>query len=115
ASGVPVSRLPDANLGTSERRKIVVNRPLGSKINWPCGLAPYISVFLPSCSSVIETSVQVPTRSLAVCATASSLGRKTTKINADAVMTAEMMRFMVLLLAVWGMLGLEEHITIPDK
>ena len=42
---------------------------------------------------MIETSVQVPTRSLAVSATASSLGRKTPKISADAVKTDEMMRF----------------------
>ena len=60
-------------------------------------------VFLPSCSIVIETSVHVPTRSLAVvCAADSSLGRKTPKISADAVRTAEMMRFIVLLLAVGG-------------
>src|SRR6202022_2242032 len=37
-------------------------------------------------------------RSLAVSATASSLGRKTPKISADAVKTDEMMRFMVILL-----------------
>jgi hypothetical protein len=40
---------------------------------------------LPSCSSVMETSVHVPTRSLAVVCAATSLGRKTPKIRADVV------------------------------
>jgi hypothetical protein len=38
----------------------------------------------------------------AVCATASPLSRKASKINADAVRTAQLMRFMVLLLVVGG-------------
>src|SRR5271165_2727138 len=119
SSGVPAWRLLDANLERSERVIICEKWPLESNISLPCGLGPKKSVFLPSCSSVLETSVHVPTRSLADCATASSLGRKTPTISADAVMIAEIMRFMVLLFGSGGCslaLGIErtrEHITIP--
>src|ERR1700730_3336249 len=71
----------------------------------------------------METSVHVPTMSLAVvCAAASSLGRITPKISADAVMKGKMRRFMILLLVVGVSslalamecaLRVEEHITIP--
>src|SRR6516225_3380192 len=98
SSDVPASRLADANLGTSGRKNMMEKRPLGAKIAWPCGLAPYISILLPSCSSVTETSVHIPTSSLTVSAPASSMGRKTPKISADAVRAAEIMRFMVSLL-----------------
>src|SRR5271166_31038 len=66
SSEVPASRLLVANLGTSERVIITEKRPLGSSVNWPRGLAPKKSIFLPSYSSVMETSVRVPTSSLGV-------------------------------------------------
>src|SRR5271165_3485328 len=66
SSEVPASRLLDANLGTSERVITTEKRPLGSNVSWPCGLAPKKSIFLPSYSSVMETSVRVPTSSLGV-------------------------------------------------
>src|SRR5271165_2811843 len=122
SSGVPAWRLLDANLGRSDRVMISEKRPVGSYVRWPCGLGPYISVFWPSFSSVRETSVHVPTRSLAVCATASSFGRINPKISANAVRTVEMMRFIILLLGFGGCslalamecsLRVEEHITIP--
>jgi hypothetical protein len=51
----------------------------------------------------METSLHVPTRSLAVvCAAASSLGRINPKISADAVMTGKMKRFMMVLFLVVG-------------
>jgi hypothetical protein len=60
-------------------------------------------LFLPSCSSVTETSVHVPTRFLAVVCAATSLGRKTPKIRADVVMKGKMKRFMGdSILMVWG-------------
>ena len=70
--------------------------PLGSNISLPRGFGPNRSTFLPSSSSVLETSVHVPTSSLADCATASSLGRKIPTISADAVTIAERMRFTAL-------------------
>ena len=125
SSGVPAARLLDANFGRSERVMMTETWPLAARVSWPCGLGPKRSVFLLSCSIVIETSVHVPTRSLAVvCATDSSLGRKTPRISADAVRTAEIMRFILLLLAVGGCsralameraLRLENYITIPAR
>jgi predicted unusual protein kinase regulating ubiquinone biosynthesis (AarF/ABC1/UbiB family) len=38
SSGVPASRLLDANLGRSERVMMTETWPLASYINWPCGL-----------------------------------------------------------------------------
>jgi hypothetical protein len=73
---------------------------------------------------VMETSVHVPTRSLAViCAAASLLGRINPKFSTGAVMTGKIRRFMMLLLLAAGSrslalamehaLRLEEHITVP--
>jgi hypothetical protein len=72
---------------------------------------------------VIETSVHVPTRSSAVaCASASSLGRKTPKISADAVNGRQNEAVhgspsgvggYSLALGMERALRLEEHITIP--
>src|SRR5258708_22630339 len=51
----------------------------------------------------METSVHVPTRSLAVvCAAASSLGRINPKISADVVITGKMKRFMMVLFLMVG-------------
>jgi hypothetical protein len=51
----------------------------------------------------METSVHVPTRSLAVvCAAASSPGRINPKISADAVVTGKMKRFIMLLFLLVG-------------
>src|SRR5260221_10716870 len=94
SSGVPAWRLLDANLGISDRVMMNDMRPLGPNVTWPRGLGPNKSLFLPSCSSVTETSVHVPTRFLAVVCAAISLGRKTPKIRADVVIKGKMKRFM---------------------
>src|SRR6266853_80840 len=62
SSAVPLSAVPAANLGRSERVMNCAKWPCASKMKIPFGFEPQRSVFLPSrCTSSAETNVHVPT------------------------------------------------------
>src|SRR5262249_45054824 len=61
SSGVPNSRLFEANAGRSERIKFTEKWPSVLKIMQPSGSEPNASNVVPSLSTVAETRIHVPT------------------------------------------------------
>src|SRR5438132_6043164 len=93
SSGVPLARLLEANFAVSGFMLTMAKWPLLSNIAKPVPWAPNTSVFLPSgLMLTFEAMVQVPTRSLAVWATAAP--GKTTQMP-SAIAFSAMFRVMV--------------------